>query len=172
MTVSGKALNAEALALPDYAHIPGRNSRHDPAFLHAICELAPAHTTDEAASANIAWNYGIILFNQGFYWECHEVLEKVWMNAAPNSREKHLVQAVIHLANACLKLRMERPSAAARLCRLAMTSLERARLGGDVEMMKNNAPRLMGLCLAELESLALSEIAEGKTVQTTIIYAK
>ncbi len=140
-------------------------------FLDAICERAPKQTTNAGAYCNIAWNYGLILFNRGFYWECHEVLETVWMNSAPNSREKHLVQAVIHLANACLKFRMERPMAAERLCRIAATSLQRARGGNDEERSADHAHKLMGLCPAELESLALNDFVKGRIIQITPNYA-
>jgi len=39
---------------------------------------------------------GIALFNEGAYFEAHEVLESAWMKAAPADR--FFLQAVIHMA--------------------------------------------------------------------------
>jgi len=72
-------------------------------MLESIAQSANAVTNDASYQSNTGWLYGIHLFNHGFYWEAHEVLEAVWNNAAPNSREKHLVQGVIQIANAQLK---------------------------------------------------------------------
>ena len=41
------------------------------------------------------------------------------MNARPNAPERHMVQAVIQLANAALKREMGRPNAVRRLCDIA-----------------------------------------------------
>ena len=145
MTHEGMRKQAEILPLPDYAHVPGSNARPDLAFLETLCASAPDTTSHETAADNLAWNYGLRLFNNGFYWECHEVLETVWMNAAPNSREKHLVQAVIHLANAFLKVNMKRQNAATRLFALADEALNRAQT--------QETHRLMGLDLTDLRHL-------------------
>lgn len=55
------------------------------------------------------------LFEEGFFWETHELLEPVWMACPPNSPQKLLVQAVIQQANARLKELMGRQKAALRL---------------------------------------------------------
>ena len=63
-----------------------------------------------------AFRAGLAYFEAGYFWECHEVLEAVWM-AAPNpSPERAFVQAIIQLANARLKLAMGQPNATRRLC--------------------------------------------------------
>lgn len=96
---------------------------------------APAITSDENARCNLVWRYGITLFNHGFYWESHEVLESVWLNARPNSRERYLLQGIIHLANAALKLRMHRPRAVYRLNKLAAEYIARAYPESDGVLM-------------------------------------
>lgn len=119
-------VDVSEIPLPEEAHVPGRNARPDPVFLEEICDKANAVTTEAAGGNNLPWVYGIRLFNEGFYWEAHEVWEAVWMNAPPNSREKHFVQGLIHFANGLLKIRMERPAAARRLFELAGESIASA----------------------------------------------
>ena len=110
---------AETLELPSHKHVPGRNERHPEGFLDPIINLAHEVTVSDTAATNIGWLYGLRLLKEGYYWEAHEVLEAVWIRATPNSREKYLVQAVIHVANAAIKDRMEMPKAAIRLAALA-----------------------------------------------------
>ena len=90
----------EIFALPDHAYVPGRTQRHAEGFLDHVKRAAPAPTRDRDAEGNRAWIYSLELLENGFYWEAHEVLEEVWRNAAPNSRERYLVQGLIHIANA------------------------------------------------------------------------
>lgn len=153
---------AFSLPLPEYAHIPARNARPDGAFLEGVCSLAPATTLADEAARNTAWNYGVRLFNEAYYWECHEVLEAVWMNATPNSLEKHVVQGVIHLANARLKLLMERPKAAERLFGLAQQSLKRLNI--------TIGHRFMGLNITELTEMARIGPHGGQECAIRLIY--
>jgi hypothetical protein len=81
-------------------------------------------------AASPAWAAARAYYGAGFYWEAHELLEPVWMATAPGSAERHLVQAFIQLANARLKLRMERPKAVARLCCLSREHLVAAAVAG------------------------------------------
>ncbi|MEP1207705.1 MAG: DUF309 domain-containing protein [Rhizobiaceae bacterium] len=115
--------------LPSHAHLPGQNVRHGEDFLDHIKAQAPPQTRDANAGDNQAWLYGLRLIECGYFWEAHEILETVWMRTAPNSREFHLVQGVIHLANGALKVKMNRPNAALRLKQLAMSSITEAYLG-------------------------------------------
>lgn len=105
------------------------------ALLESVVGNVSAVTTSTDAHKNTAWRYGLRLINEGFYWEAHEVLEAVWMHALPNSRERFLVQGIIHCANAALKIRMDRESAAHRLSILAAECIERAFRNADQELM-------------------------------------
>ena len=69
---------------------------------------------------------GMALYRAGFFWEAHEAWEPLWLAAAPNSRERALLQGLIQLANGWLKLRMGRAPAAARIAALAGEHLGRA----------------------------------------------
>lgn len=119
-------MDAARFPLPDYRHIPGRNERPPEAVFAAIKATAPAVTSSATAGDNTAWCYGIRLLNEGYYWEAHEVLEPVWLNAAPNSRERHLVQAIIHLANGRLKEVMAQSRARFRIAELCRTAFQEA----------------------------------------------
>lgn len=137
---------AAALALPDRRYVPGFGERHAEDAFDTVKALCPDHTDDADAQTNIAWRYGLRLINEGFHWEAHEVLETVWMHAAPNSRERSLVRAVIHIANGALKAAMARPAAAARLASLARESAADAFMGGRPVLMGLEAQNLEALC--------------------------
>jgi len=121
---------------PDFPpHVPGSTPR-PPAgafdFLRAGLEplMAPAALRDHAA-----FKGGLELLAAGYCWEAHEVLEAVWLAAPPGSRERHLVQALIQLANARLKVAMGQPRAAARIAALSGASLREAGLGGETQVL-------------------------------------
>jgi hypothetical protein len=48
--------------------------------------------------------YGVDLFNEGFWWECHEVLESLWHAAGLGTVAGHALQAIIQCAAAHLKV--------------------------------------------------------------------
>lgn len=112
--------------MPDYRHLPGRNDRPGEGAFDAIKASAPAVTSSANAGENMAWRYGIRLLNEGYFWEAHEVLEQVWLNAPPNSRERCLVQAVIQMANGWLKEAMGQPRARLRIADLCRAAFEEA----------------------------------------------
>ena len=98
---------------PPFACIPGQTPRHPDDWFDPL-------KSDPAT----ALRAGVQFFERGFYWECHEVLEVVWMETRDPSAERDMVRAIIQLANARLKLRMERPRAAARLCGMVRALLD------------------------------------------------
>ncbi len=140
------AVDLENLQLPLHKHVPGRNARPVDGYLESIAALAPGTTSNDTAAINRVWLFGLELFNHGYYWECHEVLEAVWLNSPPNSRERFLLQGVIHLTNAALKSNMQRDSAVKRLLLLASECFDRAFPEADGV--------LMGLQFDELKLLA------------------
>lgn len=129
--------------LPPYAYVPGQTPRHDPSLFKALHDSVRGEMTPAELAESAAWRAGWVFFENGFYWEAHEALEPVWMAMAPNSVERHAVQALIQTANAALKMRMNRPKAVRRLCDLAESHL---RACGPT------ARDVMGLPLNELES--------------------
>lgn len=102
-----------AVPSPAHRYVPGRTERHPEGWFDTL-------KCDDAT----ALRAGLAYFEAGFYWECHEVLEAIWLRAPNPSDTRDIMQAVIQLANARLKLVMERPKAAARLCDMVGQLLE------------------------------------------------
>jgi hypothetical protein len=130
--------------LPRGPYIPGRNARHPEGAFDALRAKALMPTATAAAAENAAWLAGIDLLEAGFYWEAHEVLEQVWMNAPANAPERYQVQAVIQLANAALKQLMDRPRAALRLCAITRDLAGQARRRGGKAVMGLDEAALSG----------------------------
>ncbi len=94
------------IALPSYKYIPNKgphplqikNVRHIPEI--------PDNNSDfsnENWQQSQQYLYAIDLFNLGYYWEVHEVLEKLWMQLGKNSDEGIFIQGLIQLSVALLK---------------------------------------------------------------------
>jgi len=126
----------DASGFPDYAHVPGSNPRHREDLFDEICaSVTPDMTVSDLSKTN-AWQSGLDLYRHGFYWEAHEVLEAVWMQCPQNSVERYFVQAIIQIANARLKLNMERSKAAGRLFDRASILFHEAGLRSDHTILK------------------------------------
>lgn len=110
---------------PEYPYVPGRTPRHPEGWFDAIRDtVRPGASVSELANSP-AWAAGLAYLEDGFFWEAHEVLEPIWMALPHGSREREMVQALIQLANACLKREMGRPRAVLRLCRMVARHLDR-----------------------------------------------
>lgn len=120
--------------LPTHRYLPGRTARHPEDAFDGIKARALRPTATATAARNEAWLYSLRLFDARYWWEAHEVLEAVWLNAPPNSAERAQVQAVIQLANAALKAELGKPNAAARLLTLTRERIAEAALGGKAVM--------------------------------------
>ena len=116
---------------PAHAYIPGQSPRHPEEMFEAVKSTVRLGMTEADLAVSDAWSTGLDYYHAGFFWECHEVLEAVWMATRQNSRARRVVQAVIQLANARLKLAMGRGNAARRLAEIAATHLAEARLAED-----------------------------------------
>ena len=115
--------------LPAHRYIPGQTARHPPGAFDDLRATARPGMTEGELAASPAMTAGLRFLHAGFGWEAHEVLEPVWMASPPNSPARHMAQALIQIANARLKDRMDRPRAAARLRALAAVHLAEARQG-------------------------------------------
>ncbi len=120
--------------LPNVPHVPGRTVRPVDSPPFDAAAAAPIYTVDRMWRQNETFLYGLKLYSAGFYWEAHEVWEPVWIRSPGNSRERLLVQGLIQLANACLKIVMGRPEAAARLLEIAHQKIIEASHGGAMMM--------------------------------------
>lgn len=132
--------------LPSHVYVPGQTQRHPETWFDEIkASVRPGMAARDLAKTR-AFRAGLRYLEQGYFWECHEVLEAVWMQTAPNSPEREMLQALIQLANAKLKLLMARPKAALRLCGMVDGHLDRigqdAILGVEVAALRHQLHRL------------------------------
>ena len=151
-------IDVDAWPLPTAAYRPGLNARpSDESPLYAIATMAPAITEPGAWHDNAPYLFGFRLYAHGYFWEAHEMWEPVWMRARPNSRERALLQGLIQLANAGLKIALDRPAAARRLARLAAAHFADASAG--------TLAMLMGIdTRAYAEAVALFASEEGASI--------
>ena len=112
------------LALPRWAFIPGVEGEADHDTLAMAKALVPARFNGFVPARHPALRYGLGLNDAGFFWESHEILEALWAAAPQGGRERILLRACIQIANANLKLRMDRPHAASRLFADALAELD------------------------------------------------
>jgi uncharacterized protein len=103
---------------PAYRHFPGKTTHpdRDPVG-HAMEKPDPVpHSLIEVPWQNSqSYLYGIDLFNAGYWWECHEILEGLWLATGRKTRAGHTMQAIIQCAAAHLKIALDQPIGARRL---------------------------------------------------------
>jgi Domain of unknown function (DUF309) len=116
---------AANLPLPRWAYVPGEtaDAEADHDTLWRAKALVPSRFLDFIPARHPALRYGITLNDAGYFWESHEVLQAVWAAAPQGGRERILLRACIQIASANLKLRMQKPHAAARLLGEALEEL-------------------------------------------------
>jgi hypothetical protein len=115
--------------LPRYSYVPGRlpHPVSDPAghaFGHTpspVAPLDPARYTECRT-----YLYGLDLLNQGYYWEAHEALEQLWHAAGRHGPTAMLLQGLIKVAAAGVKVREGRAGGTRRLAQGARELFERA----------------------------------------------
>ena len=98
---------------------------------------------------------GIELFNQGEFFECHEVLEAAWLEAS--GEQKQFLQGLIQIAVAFYHLRRGNPVGSARLMHAGLQKL----LSGSSPLPQVDGASL----LAELDALP-QRIAQGEIAAT------
>src|ERR1700751_6357598 len=114
------------LPLPQWAYIPGEGYGADADYetLAQVKLLVPAAFRGYVPARHPALGYGLTLNDRGYFWEAREILETVWAAAPQGGRERILLRACILIANANLRLRMEKPGSASRLFNEALTELK------------------------------------------------
>ena len=104
---------------PELAYVPGRTPRHPEGTFDVVRDTARAGMSPQQLSECTAFRLGLRYLETGYYWEAHELFEPVWMVLPEASPERQFVQCLIQIANGYLKLKMDRPKAAARLVEIA-----------------------------------------------------
>ena len=121
------------LPLPLWAYVPGEtaDAEADHDTLWQAKALVPARFRDYVPARHPALRYGMALNDRGYFWESQEILEAVWAAAPQGGRERILLRACILIATANLRLRMQKPNAAARLLREALAELKALTRNGN-----------------------------------------
>ncbi len=110
-----------SLDFPLYAYVPGDT-------IHPLRAPAGHHKLASVDDISTAIAYGIDLFNNGYFWEAHEVWESAWRDADRDSDLWLFRKSLIRLAAAALKLRLGSPAgveAHAPWCAQTFTDLAR-----------------------------------------------
>ncbi|MBN8960208.1 MAG: DUF309 domain-containing protein [Rhizobiales bacterium] len=127
--------------MPRWAHVPGETSEADHARLAPVKARVPQRFEGFVPADHPALRHGLALNDAGFFWECHEILEAVWMAAPQSGRDRILLRACIQIANANLKSRMQRAAAAARLDAEAAALLDELQARGPAGEVDSFAAR-------------------------------
>jgi hypothetical protein len=152
------------LVLPRWAYVPGETAEaeadHD--TLATARKLVPARFRGYVPARHPALRYAFVLNTSGYFWESQEILEAVWAAAPQGGRERTLLRACIQIANANLRLRMQKPHAAARFFREALKELDelgarKATAAGDGFADGSTTGALAALLRAKLMQPVLSE---------------
>lgn len=127
-------------ALPRYRFVPGLNPHpHRDPDGHSYGEPVEAHPawSPERWRSLDCWLYGIDLYNFAYWWEAHEVLERLWHAAGRTSPPARFVQGIIHISAANLNLYRGNLNAGRRQARRGIDRLRgsagQIRMGIDVD---------------------------------------
>jgi hypothetical protein len=149
--------------LPRYRFVPGRSPhpRRDRQG-HSYGHPEPRAERVEAAAwrSSRAYLFGIDLYNLGYFWESHEMLEALWNAAGSASVEKQFFQAIIQIAASNLKFFMGAESAGRALAERALAKLS------DVPS------DFMGLDVAALRREVAARIAGDQTTPPVLRLAE
>jgi hypothetical protein len=154
--MTGLTSTAGNLPLPRWAYVPGEAQEADADYetLAQISALVPSRFGGYVPARHPALRYGIRLNDHGYFWESQEILEAVWAAAPQGGRERILLRACILIATANLRLRMQKPHAAARLLGEAVAELNALgsrNVGGDGFADSFPAAQLAALIKVKLE---------------------
>src|ERR1700726_381790 len=157
-------LNAANLPLPQWPYVPGElaEAAADYETLAQAKLLVPSRFRGYVPARHPALRYGLALNDAGYFWEAQEILETVWAAAPQGGRERILLRACIRIANANLRLRMQKPHAAARVFGEALGELNalgfrHATAAGDGLVDAFPTAALAALLKAKLAQPALSK---------------
>lgn len=118
--------------LPPYKHIPGQTPHpiRDPAG-HSYdpsgeLERDLPDLNHSAGLDHPEFLYGIDLFNAGYWWESHEVMEAFWHASGMGTPAAHVLQAIIQCAAAHLKTLTDQDDGAYKLFVMAEDHIHQA----------------------------------------------
>ena len=150
------------LPWPQWAYVPGEAGALDADYetLARAKALVPPAFRGYVPARHPALRYALRLNDHGYFWESQEIFEAVWAAAPQGGRERILLRACILIATANLRLRMQKPHAAARLLGEALgelNALGSRSTGGDGFADSFPVAALAGLIKARLERPLLAK---------------
>jgi len=158
---------------PPYSYVPGGPWPHpiaDPAGHSSGSRPGPAlPVVGDAWGKSPAYLRGVDLFNDGYYWEAHEVWEALWHAHGRRGPVADVVKALIKLAAAGVKVREGQPHGVATHAGRAADLLDAVRAG--------HGPRRLGIDLGDLASRAREvagrppTAAAGKDATVAVVFA-
>lgn len=130
-----------ARPFPLYRFLPGTtpHPRRDPrGHSFGQPEPQPSAFPPEEWHKSEDYLYGIDLFNNAYWWECHEVFEGLWHAVGHDTEQGNFFQGLVQLAAANLKRFLGNETAAQKLLRNAQSRFLRL------------PSRYAGICVSEL----------------------
>lgn len=117
---------------PRYRYRPGRDPHpvRDPRGHSHHAAARRVHFEPARWRECDAYLYAVDLWNAGYYWEVHEVLEDLWRETRADREDvAGLLKGIIQAAAALLKHAVDEPEGAARLAARAGSALRGAPTG-------------------------------------------
>lgn len=116
-----------------------------------------------------AYLYGVDLFNAGYFWECHEAFESIWLLLPRGGRVSTYLQGLIQYAAFLLKTGQGESSARDRLRDAALVKLETV----CREIQSDSKHTFMGLELKTwlLQARIFSASIEGNSLDSKNLLA-
>ena len=152
------------ILLPARKFIPGKgiHPRKDPRGSHIPpLPLSTVKFSPETWRESIHYLYAIDLFNLGYWWEAHEVLEDLWIETGRHTPVATFIQGIIQISAALLKDSQSVARGARRLSAKGLSKIRRQTgvfLGIRVERFAGHVEAYL-----EQKSLALPQIMlEGR----------
>lgn len=142
--------------LPPYSYVPGgpwpHPTRSPQGHLHGLQRPSVGPIRDDCWEESGDYLQGLRLFNTGYYWEAHEAWEPLWHAHGRSGPTAWILQALIKLAAAGVKIRERRPDGARTHATRAGRLIERA--------IEEGGRRRLGLDLVKLRAWARSLAAD------------
>jgi uncharacterized protein len=122
---------------PAYRHVPGQTphpirSPQGHSYRPNGEEESPQPDLNRTAALDCEeFLFGLDLFNERYWWECHEVMEQFWHASGMGTPAGHILQAVIQCAAAHLKYATAQHGGAKKLFVMAEDHVRQA---GEINM--------------------------------------
>jgi len=114
------------LAFPSYRHVPGRTPhprRHPTGHSFGRPEMSVVVFREDEWRKSSVYQFGIDLYNYGYWWECHEIFEAFWRAAGDGTPAGQCFRGLIQIAAGNLKRQVGARQPALNLYQAGMSRL-------------------------------------------------